>query len=121
MPSQTLSRRGTAALATVLIIGMGFSSLAGFAVGALAPFLVADLALTHPQLGSLVSVLFAVGAVLSAAVGSVVDRSEGRGVPAGGMLVAGLAPRRDGPRPGLLEAAPPRPPWAASRSRWEIR
>lgn len=91
MTSQTLSRRRTAALATVLTIGMGFSSIAGFAVGALAPFLVADLALTRPQLGSLVSVLFAVGAVLSAAVGSLVDRSEGPGVLAAGMLVAGLA------------------------------
>lgn len=54
-------------------LAMATSMIPLFAVSALAPFLVADLDLTRAQIGGLVTACFAVAAVLSLAVGHVVD------------------------------------------------
>ncbi|MEU5692347.1 MFS transporter [Actinosynnema sp. NPDC020468] len=60
-------------LVALLTSAMGFSMLPLFLLGALAPFLVADLAVARPLLGVLVTAGFGVAAVLSLIVGSVVD------------------------------------------------
>lgn len=66
---------------------MAFTSLAGFAIGALAPFFIDDLDLSRLELGLLVSIVFAVASVLSVVVGGVVDRLGARRLLGASMLV----------------------------------
>src|SRR2546430_10985472 len=49
-----------------------------YALGALGPFITDDLGITRTALGSLTTVMYAVGAVLSPVAGPLVDRFGGR-------------------------------------------
>lgn len=68
----------TGALTATLALGMAVSLLPSYALGALGPFLTADLEISRTALGSLTTVLFAVGAALSPVAGPLVDRLGGR-------------------------------------------
>jgi nitrate/nitrite transporter NarK len=66
------------AFGATLSLAMAFGTFAPFAVGALGPFLVEDLALSRAQLGTVTTVLFAIGGALSVVVGPLTDRVDGR-------------------------------------------
>ena len=79
-----------------LTLGMAVCTLLPYAVGALGPFITADLGISHTALGTLTTVMYAVGAVLSPVAGPLVDRFGGRrslvvSFAAGGLGVATAA------------------------------
>lgn len=91
-PSTTRARwRGL--FAATLLLAMAAGTLTQFALGVLAPFLRADVGLSRAQLGSLTTVFFLVGALLSPFAGRLVDRVGGRGTLLGmfALSAAGLA------------------------------
>jgi predicted MFS family arabinose efflux permease len=69
-------RRG--AFAGVLAFGMGAAAFGQFAIGALAPWIISDLALSRTEYGLSTGVLFAVGAVSAPLLGRLVDAIGGR-------------------------------------------
>jgi len=76
-----------------LTLGMAVCTLLPYAVGALGPFITDDLGISHTALGTLTTVMYAVGAVLSPVAGPLVDRFGGRrslvvSFAAGGLGVA---------------------------------
>ena len=62
-----------------------------FAIGALGPALVADVAISHTQMGLLITSFYATGALLSPAGGSLVDRIGGRDALLGLLAASGAA------------------------------
>lgn len=97
-----------AAFAATLLWAMAAGTLIPFAVGALAPFVSADLDLSRAQVGALSTVFFAVGAVCSPLAGPLVDRLGGRRMLLGLLVVASAALAGMGLAPGyalLLVAA----------------
>ena len=77
---RTASSRGVpggVVLGLVLTSTMAVGTLAPFALAALAPFILDDLEFSRTQYGSLITVYFLVGALISPSVGSVVDRLGG--------------------------------------------
>lgn len=75
-PGAPAARSGP--LTATLALGMAVALLPSYALGALGPFLTADLGISRTALGSLTTVLFAVGAALSPVAGPLVDRLGGR-------------------------------------------
>lgn len=69
---------GTRRLALCLTAATGLGTCAQFVLGALAPFLVADLGLSRGELGSLSTTMFAAAIVATPVVGVLVDRAGGR-------------------------------------------
>ena len=61
-----------------LTLGMAVCTLLPYALGALGPFITDDLGITRTALGSLTTVMYAVGAALSPLAGPLVDRFGGR-------------------------------------------
>jgi MFS family permease len=70
---------------------MAFGSCSGFAIGALAPFIVRDLGLSRSGLGLLTTVVFVVSAAASPVAGRVVDVLGGRRLLMGVFGIAGAA------------------------------
>jgi len=79
-----------AGFAATLLWATTAATFLQFAIGVLAPFLAADLALSRTQIGLLTSVLFGVGALGSPIAGPLVDRLGGRRLLLGLFAVAGL-------------------------------
>jgi predicted MFS family arabinose efflux permease len=76
---EKLDRRGRrAAFALLLALGMAFSTIASFALPALAPFLVDDLGLSRSQIGSFTAVFYLVATLGSIPSGRLVDARGGR-------------------------------------------
>jgi predicted MFS family arabinose efflux permease len=78
---------------------MVMSTFLGYAFGALGPFIIEDLGLSRTALGSLTTVMYFVGSVLSPVLGPLVDRFGGRrsllalfAVGSAGIVVAAAAP-----------------------------
>ncbi|MGH9040425.1 MAG: MFS transporter [Acidimicrobiia bacterium] len=69
---------GLSGLAVTLSAGMVMSTFLGFAFAALGPFIIDDLDLSRTALGSLSTVMYLVGCVLSPVLGPLVDRIGGR-------------------------------------------
>lgn len=97
------TRRWRAAFAGTLALVMATGTFAPFAVGALGPFLVEDFGLSRAQLGTVVTVLFAVGAICSVFLGQLVDRIGGRRMLVATFALAGVTL--------LVMAAAPTYPW----------
>lgn len=76
-PRMAGSRRLTG-LGATLAAGMVASTFVGYAFGALGPFIRDDLDLSRTALGSLTTVMYFVGSVLSPVLGPLVDRFGGR-------------------------------------------
>ncbi|MEW2553592.1 MFS transporter [Streptomyces zhihengii] len=70
--------RPPSALLPLLTGGMGLSMFMLYAIGALGPFLVADLDLSGPRLGLLTAVTFGTAALLSLYAGHAADLAGGR-------------------------------------------
>jgi predicted MFS family arabinose efflux permease len=70
---------------------MAFGSCSGFAIGALAPFIVRDLGLSRSGLGLLTTVVFVVSAAASPVAGRAVDVLGGRRLLMGVFGIAGAA------------------------------
>ena len=68
---------GRVMLSAVLTAVMAIGTLAPFALAALAPFILSDLDFSRTQFGSLITVYFLVGALVSPSIGSLVDRIGG--------------------------------------------
>ena len=90
---------GLSGLAATLSAGMVMSTFLGYAFGALGPFIIDDLDLSRTALGSLTTVMYLVGSVLSPVIGPLVDRFGGRrslltlfAVGTAAILVAAAAP-----------------------------
>ncbi|HZQ78068.1 MAG TPA: MFS transporter [Acidimicrobiia bacterium] len=86
-------RRSEIGFVVTLTLGMAVCTFLPYALGALGPFITDDLGITHTALGSLTTVMYAVGAVLSPVAGPLVDRFGGRrsllvSFAAGGLGVA---------------------------------
>lgn len=64
-------------LVATLTLAMATSTFMGFAFGALAPFVAADLDLSRTAVGGLISLVYAVGALGSPTAGRLVDRYGG--------------------------------------------
>jgi predicted MFS family arabinose efflux permease len=82
-PISTRAARGSAwriAFAGTLLFAMAAGTLMQFAIGVLAPFLTEEFTLSRAQVGSLLSVFFAVGAIGSLSAGRLVARFGGRAV-----------------------------------------
>jgi cyanate permease len=86
-------------LTVTLSAGMVVSTFVGYAFGALGPFIRDDLGLSRTALGSLTTVMYFVGSVLSPVLGPLVDRFGGRrslltlfAVGSAGTLTAAAAP-----------------------------
>lgn len=97
-----------AALAVTLLWAMAAGTIIQFAVGALAPFLTADLGLSRAQIGALSTIFYAVGAACSPLAGPLVDRLGGRRVLLWLLALSGAAIAGMGLAPGyalLLTAA----------------
>ena len=90
-----------------LTFAMAMGNLTQFTLGALGPILIDDLGLSPVQLGTLSSAYFAVGVVLSARMGAMVDRFGGRTmlVVLFGCSAAALAGMAASPGFGWLVAA----------------
>lgn len=96
----TANPRASRAAAVAGMAGvMGLGTWLLFAVGVLAPFLVADLGLSDLQIGALPSIMFATGAALAPSMGRTVDRIGSRracllipGVVGAANLGLGIAP-----------------------------
>lgn len=71
-------RAWTFGFTILLTVSMALGAYSRFALGALAPFITVDLAISRAQLGALTTVSILVGAVLSPAAGAAVDRLGGR-------------------------------------------
>ena len=74
-PARPVSRP---ALTLLLAFAMGVASVVTFIIGALAPFMVAELGLSRTSLGLLATGMIGVAAVLSPLAGYLVDRLGGR-------------------------------------------
>jgi predicted MFS family arabinose efflux permease len=85
------SRAGSTGLALAITIPMVVATFLPFAIGALGPALVADVAISHTQLGLLITSFYATGALLSPAGGSLVDRIGGRDALLGLLAASGTA------------------------------
>lgn len=97
-----------AVFAVTLLWAMAAGTIVQFAVGAIAPFLAADLELSRTEIGAVSTTFFAVGALCSPLAGRLVDRVGGRGMLAALLVVAGAAVAGMGLAPGygvLLTAA----------------
>jgi len=86
-------------LAATLSAGMVMSTFVGYAFGALGPFIIDDLDLSRTALGSLTTVMYFVGSILSPVLGPLVDRFGGRrsllalfAVGSAGTVVASATP-----------------------------
>jgi predicted MFS family arabinose efflux permease len=77
--------------AVTLLLAMGAGTFMQFSVGVLAPFLTDDLALSRTQLGSLLTVFFAVGATGSLFAGKLVDRFGGRAMVVAIFALSGVS------------------------------
>jgi len=75
-PAAPVARTGT--LTATLALGMAVALLPSYTLGVLGPFLTADLEISRTALGALTTVLFTVGAGLSPVAGPLVDRLGGR-------------------------------------------
>jgi predicted MFS family arabinose efflux permease len=71
-------RRSEIGFVVTLTLGMAVCTFLPYALGALGPFITDDLGITRTALGSLTTVMYAVGAVLSPVAGPLVDRFGGR-------------------------------------------
>lgn len=71
-------RRTEIGFVVTLTLGMAVCTFLPYALGALGPFITDDLGITRTALGSLTTVMYAVGAVLSPIAGPLVDRFGGR-------------------------------------------
>jgi predicted MFS family arabinose efflux permease len=71
-------RRSEIGFVVTLTLGMAVCTLLPYALGALGPFITDDLGISRTALGSLTTVTYAVGAVLSPVAGPLVDRFGGR-------------------------------------------
>jgi MFS family permease len=71
-------RRSDIGFVVTLTLGMAVCTLLPYAFGALGPFITADLGISRTALGSLTTVMYAVGGVLSPVAGPLVDRFGGR-------------------------------------------
>jgi MFS family permease len=71
-------RRSDIGFVVTLTLGMAVCTLLPYALGALGPFITDDLGISRTALGSLTTVMYAVGAVLSPVAGPLVDRFGGR-------------------------------------------
>jgi predicted MFS family arabinose efflux permease len=71
-------RRSEIGFVVTLTLGMAVCTFLPYAFGALGPFITDDLRITRTALGSLTTVMYAVGAVLSPVAGPLVDRFGGR-------------------------------------------
>lgn len=89
-PSDT-GIRARIVVPTVLTAAMAFSMLPLFLLGTLAPALIAEFDLTRPLLGALVTAGFGVAAVLSLAIGPVVDAVGARRSAVALFAVSGIA------------------------------
>jgi predicted MFS family arabinose efflux permease len=103
------ARRSEIGFVVTLTLGMAVCTFLPYALGALGPFITDDLGITHTALGSLTTVMYAVGAVLSPVAGPLVDRFGGRSslvvsFAAGGLGVA-LAAVAGGNYGGLVAGA----------------
>lgn len=97
-----------AAFAATLLWVMAAGTIIQFAVGALAPFMTADVGLSRTQIGTVSTAFFAVGALCSPLAGPWVDRLGGRRVLLWLLALAGAAIAGMGLAPGyalLLAAA----------------
>ena len=72
------ARRSEIGFVVTLTLGMAVCTFLPYALGALGPFITDDLGITRTALGSLTTVMYAVGAVLSPVAGPLVDRFGGR-------------------------------------------
>jgi MFS family permease len=72
------ARRSEIGFVATLTLGMAVCTLLPYALGALGPFITDDLAISRTALGSLTTVVYAVGAALSPVAGPLVDRFGGR-------------------------------------------
>jgi MFS family permease len=72
------AQRSEIGFVVTLTLGMAVCTLLPYALGALGPFITDDLGITHTALGTLTTVMYAVGAVLSPVAGPLVDRFGGR-------------------------------------------
>ena len=71
-------RRSDIGFVVTLTLGMAVCTLLPYALGALGPFITDDLGISRTALGSLTTVMYTVGAVLSPVAGPLVDRFGGR-------------------------------------------
>ena len=78
MTSPTPTRAWIIGFTVLLTVAMSLGTYSKYALGALAPFITVDLSISRAQLGSLTSVSFLVGALLSPAAGAAVDHLGGR-------------------------------------------
>ena len=65
-------------VAVLVTGGMAVSTVLQFAIGALAPHLMADLGLSRVQLGAITTVFYFTAAALSPLAGAITDRVGGR-------------------------------------------
>jgi MFS family permease len=72
------ARRSEIGFVVTLTMGMAACTLLPYALGALGPFITDELGITRTALGSLTTVMYAVGAALSPLAGPLVDRFGGR-------------------------------------------
>jgi predicted MFS family arabinose efflux permease len=84
-------RLGPVGLAVAITIPMVVATFLPFAIGALGPALVADVAISNTQLGLLITAFYATGALLSPSGGSLVDRIGGRDALLGLLAASGTA------------------------------
>jgi predicted MFS family arabinose efflux permease len=71
-------RRSEIGFVVTLTLGMAVCTFLPYSLGALGPFITDDLKITRTALGSLTTVMYAVGAALSPVAGPLVDRFGGR-------------------------------------------
>ncbi len=71
-------RRSEIGFVVTLTLGMAVCTFLPYALGALGPFITDDLEISRTALGSLTTVMYGVGAVLSPVAGPLVDRFGGR-------------------------------------------
>ena len=71
-------KRSELGFVVTLTLGMAVCTFLPYALGALGPFITDDLGITRTALGSLTTVMYTVGAVLSPVAGPLVDRFGGR-------------------------------------------
>ena len=72
------ARRSEIGFVLTLTLGMAVCTFLPYALGALGPFITADLGITRTALGSLTTVTYLFGAALSPVAGPAVDRFGGR-------------------------------------------
>jgi MFS family permease len=72
------AKRSEIGFVVTLTLGMAVCTFLPYALGALGPFVTDDLGITRTALGSLTTVMYAVGGALSPVAGPLVDRFGGR-------------------------------------------